>query len=271
MFSLDRIQDPAQAPIAVGMVTFALIVATFPVLKMIGWWMDGGAEPGIAMVSIFMYFVLIAMMTASPAWLAVLIFVLICASALLAPVMGKVSDKRQHRQIDDIRVQGWAAILERDPGNHAARIALAEVLRKRGDYDLAVQHMEWIIRQSPQMSLRVRPQMDAWIREKQRIGAPKPIICHECHAENPSWVTECETCGAQFGTRAGMAHGIRLAGGPKAVIRTWIVASGSIIAVILFFGFLPIEYATPLAVATLMVGFWLFLRWVGGDLGTVAN
>jgi hypothetical protein len=253
------------------MVTFALIIASIPVIKMIGWWMEGGAEPFLAILSIFMYFVLIAMMMAAPAWLAALIFGLICLSAIAAPLMGKVSDKRQHKQIDDVRVQGWSAILERDPMNHAARIALAEVLRKRGDIDLAVQHMEWIIAQSPKMALRVRPQMDVWLREKARQTAPKPIICHECHAENPHWVTACDTCGAQFGTRAGMAHGIRLAGGPKAVVRMWVVASGSIIAVILFFGFLPIEYAAPLAVATLMVGVWLFLRWVGGDMGTVPS
>ena len=271
MFDLNRIQDPGHAVLTVGLVVVALIVSAFPVLKLIGWWMDGGAEPGLAILSIFMYFVLIAMMMAAPAWLAVLLFVLICSSALLAPVMGKVSDKRQHRQIDDVRVQGWAAILERDPGNHAARIALAEVLRKRGELDLAIQHLSWIIQKSPQMALRVRPQMDAWIREKDRIGAPKPIICHECHGENPHWVTACEMCGAQFGTRAGMAHGIRLAGGPKAVIRTWLIAAGSIIAVVLFFGFLPIEFAAPLAVATVIVGFWLFLRWVGGDLGTVGT
>jgi hypothetical protein len=62
-----------------------------------------------------------------------------------------------------------------------------------------------------------------------------------------------------------------MAGGPKAVVRTWVLASGSIIAIILFFGFLPIAYAAPLAVATVIVGFWLFLRWVGGDLGTATS
>src|SRR2546421_713921 len=151
MFSLDRIHDPAQGVLTVGLVTMGLVVASLPVLKMVGWWLDGGAEPWAAMLSIFMYFVLIAMMMAAPAWLALLLFVLICSSAVAAPLMGNVSDKKQHRQIDDVRVQGWAGILERDPMNHAARIALAEVLHKRGEIDLAVQHMEWIIRQSPQM------------------------------------------------------------------------------------------------------------------------
>ena len=271
MFSLEYIKDPGHAVLTVGLVTTALIIAAIPAIKMVGWWLDGGAEPWMAITSIFMYIVLIATMVAVPAWLAFLIFALICISAVAAPLLGKVSDKKQHQKIDDIRVQGWGAILERDPMNHAARIALAEVLHKRGALDLAIQHMEWIIRQSPQMSLRVRPTMDGWIREKDRMGAPKPIICHECHGENPHWVTECELCGAQFGARAGFAQGIRLAGGPQAVIRTWIVTAGSIIAVVLFFGFLPIEYAAPLALATIMVGFWLFLRWVGGDLGTVSN
>ena len=271
MFDLSRFQDPTMVPIIVGMVTVALIVSSIPMIRMVGWWMDGGAEPGLAVLSIFMYFVLIAMMTASPAWLAILIFALICVSAAAAPILGKVSDKKQHRKIDDVRVQGWGAILERDPMNHAARIALAEVLHKRGEFDLAIEHLAWIIRQSPQMSLRVRPTMDSWIREKDRQGAPKPIICHECHGENPHWVTECEMCGALFGTRAGFTQGIRLAGGPQAVVRMWIVVAGSIIGMLLFFGFLPIEYAAPLALATLIVGVWLFLRWVGGDMGAVTN
>src|SRR5205085_12241162 len=134
---------------------------------------------------IFMYFVLIIMAASAPAALAMLIFVIILVSAILAPVFGKASDHVQLARIESNRMEQYARALEENPMNPAARIALAECLYKRGEVEHAIEHMTWTLGQFPSMSMRVRPQLESWKRERERVGVPQPIFCHECLAENP--------------------------------------------------------------------------------------
>lgn len=271
MFSLDRIHDPGSAFIAVGMSVVALIIASVPMIKMIGWWADGGVEPLMAMLSIAMYLILIVFMAAAPAVIAVLIFIIILVSAICAPIFGQVSDQVQHQKIDNERMNSYARALEENPMNAAARIAMAEALYKKGQADLAIEHMEWTLQQFPALSMRIRPQLDGWKREKQRIGVAQPIYCHICRAENHPECTSCMECGAPFGTRAGINFAMLKDGGPKVVIRAWITTASVIILACAMLAVMPIQFAAPIILATTIVAFWLFLRWLGGDMGTIGD
>ena len=271
MFSLDRVHDPGTAIFTVGFVVAALIVASFPVVKMIGWWIDGGAEPLLALVSIMLYFALIGFAMAAPPVIAGIIFVIIVISAVATPVMGQVSDRVQLQRMEDRRLEQYARVLEGDPLNAPARMGLADCLYKKGEIDQAIEHMSWTLERFPTLGFSIKPKLDSWMREKDRQGIARNIFCHLCQCENAYNATHCYECGAPFGTRTGISAEVWRRGGPKAVIRGWIVTSVSVILVLFMFAYMPIELAAPLAVATLIVAFWLFLRWLGGDMGTIGD
>jgi hypothetical protein len=94
-------------------------------------------------------------------------------------------------------------------------------------------------------------------------------------AENPWNATQCYQCGAMFGTSASIRQRVEQEGGPKRVIRGWVVTA-AVINFIFFSIFylshvLPIEIIGVLIISSVIVGTWLFLRWVGGDMGTVGE
>jgi len=271
MFSLDRLHDPGTAIGTVGLSVMALIVASYPIIKMIGWWMDGGAELLLAIISIFMYLTLVAFTMAAPAGIAILIFVIIVVSAIAAPIYGQMSEQVQHNRIDNDRLTAYARALEENPMNAAARMALAEALYKKGQMDLAIEHMEWTLQQFPALGMRIRPELDSWKRDRQRIGVAQPIFCHRCQGENHPESTSCVECGAPFGTRAGMNYALAREGGPKVVIRAWITTATVLILAITLLAVIPIQYAAPIILASVIVGAWLFLRWASGDMGTVGD
>src|SRR5258706_12741781 len=115
MFSLDRIHDPGTAIISVGICVTALLVASYPVIKMIGWWIEGGAEPLLAMVSILLYMTLVAFAMAAPPAVAGLILFVIVVSAIATPIFGTVNDRVQLQRMDDHRMEAYARVLDGDP------------------------------------------------------------------------------------------------------------------------------------------------------------
>src|SRR5260370_42512561 len=131
MFSLDRIHDPGTAIISVGICVTALLVASYPVIKMIGWWIDGGAEPLLAMVSIMLYMTLVAFAMAAAPGVAGLILGIIIISAIATPLVCQVSDRSQLQRMDNHKMASFARVLEGDPLNAPARMGLAECLHKR--------------------------------------------------------------------------------------------------------------------------------------------
>lgn len=257
--------------IVVALGVGALIVASYPVIRMIGWWIDGGAEPVLAMLSIVLYLVLVASAMAAPPGVAALIFLVILASAVLTPIIGQAHEQAQLKTMDNQAMDRFAQALERNPHDAPARIALAELLHKRGERDQAIKHLTWTLQAFPSLSMRIRPQLDSWRREKEREDTVPPVICHICHAENAWNAVSCENCGAAFGTRAGVRQQVASQGGPRMLIRGWIVTATALFVVCFLFLYTPAIIAGPIAIATLIAAVWLFLRWVGGDMGTIGD
>lgn len=264
-----------EAVIAGSLIVGALIIASYPVIKLVGWIADGGVEPGAAIVGIFLYLGLVGMVMGAPTAGKVVLLLIILVSAVLMPLLGRMSDDLQHKQMADQTYNNLAAAVDRDPMNAPARMELARVLRKRGELDLAIQHMEWTLHHFPRLDFRVKTELDTWKRERERIGVPQPLFCHRCSAENPWNATQCCQCGAMFGTSASIRQRVEQEGGPKRVIRGWVVTATviNIIFLSLFYlpHYLPIEVIGVLIISSVIVGAWLFLRWVGGDMGTVGE
>ena len=260
-----------EAMMGVFLVVAALIVASVPVYKLVGWWVEGAVEPILAAVGIALYISLIGGVMGAPSAIKIVLVVILVVSAALTPIFGQVSDKVQIDRMAEQKIHSFSRVLEADPRNFPARMALAEALYKKGQLDTAIEHMQWTLEQSPKLSMRIRPQLESWKREKERVGAPQLIMCHLCYAENLPGSLRCEQCGAEFGTRAGMEQRIWREGGPKVVLRAWITTSLAVIIACGIFLYLPSIIAGPLIVATMIVSFFLFLKWAGGDMGTVGD
>ncbi len=269
MLSAEAAGGTGGAFINVGLAVMCLIAASYPVWRLIGWWIDGGAEPLAAMLSICLYMMLVVAAMVAPMGIGLIIFGVIVVSAIVAPFIGQAAENVGNQRIEDEHLAAYVQALEADPMDPVARIALAEALYKRGEAAQAVEHMTWTLEHFPRLSTRIKPQLDAWNRDIARGDTMPWVFCHICHAENVAGAEKCISCGAAFGTRSGVRQRIRIEGGPKVVIRGWIVTASTLCVILFSLLFLPIIVSGPIILGALIVGAFLFLRWVGGDMGVV--
>ena len=256
------------------LVGLALVLASFPVIRLLNWWSDGSVEGSHAILAGFFYLALVAAMFGSPTIVRALILLLIAGSAIAMPAIARSTDRAANRAMDDERLAGYVRALEANPDDPGARLAVADELAKRGDFAQAIEHGEWVLRQHPRLSSTVRLRVEDWKRQIELSALPALTYCHHCHAENRADATECSSCGAAFGTTAGVLQRIAQEGGPKAVLRGWLVLAGTLTFISFFLMLLPglpILISGPVIVAAVIVAAWIFLRWVGGDLGQPAD
>src|SRR5512140_2661568 len=147
---------------AVCLLAGAFIIMSYPVVKIIGWWLEGGIEPLHAILAIGLYMALAISVVVAPSGLKIVVLILLLISAVMLPVFGEVSDRVQNKAINDNRIQSYARALEENPMNAAARIALAEELYKRGEREQAEEHMRWTLQQFPGLAGRINPVLETW-------------------------------------------------------------------------------------------------------------
>jgi hypothetical protein len=257
----------------VYVIALCLIVASIPVIKLVGWIVEGAVDPAMGGLGIAMYVALIAGVMGAPSALKIVLIVVLILSACLMPVIGSVSDTVKLKAMENDEIARCSEVLQRDPNNAPARMGLARALYRNGRLEEAIEHADWLLTAFPGLSPRMKPELDTWKRERDRGGVPDIVICHRCHAENAAVMTHCFQCGAAFGTKAGLHQEIWRRGGPAVVVRGWLVTA--FVVTLCAFAwtvlprFVPIPVLGVLTIASVMVGAWLFLRWVGGDLGQV--
>lgn len=248
-----------------------LVIAAIPAVRLVHMAIDGQLEFGQVLIALFLYMVLIVAVATGPSAVKIGALLLIIFSAVMMPVLSKASAERDLHRIDEERLQAYVAALERNPRDPVARIALAEELAKRGDLAQAIEHLEWTLAEYPKLSMQHQATLDSWKRELRTEETPQTIFCHICHAEQPANATQCSECGAYFGTVSEMRRRIRIEGGPKTILRGWIIGVPLFLIAAFVVLELPAIVAAPIVLASLIVGAWLFLRWVGGDLGRSAE
>lgn len=257
------------------LIPLGLVIAAYPLLQIIRWWIDGEIEPGVAVGAIFLYIVLIASVMAGPSPLKLAVLVVLILSTLAMPAMTAIVASRQNQRMEDDRVRAFTTVLERNPMDAVARVALAEELARRERIDEAIEQMEWVLQRFPRLQGSHGYQLESWRRARDRRGMPEPIFCHMCNAENPGDAVLCATCGAMFGTKTGMVQKVWRDGGPRRVLRAWLVTSGALTSAAFLLTvaphFLPIEVIGILVIATVLVAAFLFLRWVGGEIGVAED
>jgi len=257
----------AGAFFGVPLAALALIIAAIPVIRLVHLAIDGQLDVGLVIAGGFLYIALVVSVAAGPSAVKVGALVLILVSAVLFPFFSGVSADVENKRMDDARMQAYAAALERNPADPVARIALAEELEKRGDVDQAIEHLGWTLREFPKLSIQHQATLEAWKREVARRGVPQTFFCHMCHAEQLPGATMCSECGAMFGTMDGVRQRVIREGGPRVILRAWIIGVPVIMLALFLLLELPSIIAGPIILASVCVGAWLFLRWVGGDIG----
>ena len=244
-----------------------LIMSAVPLIQLTRLWIDGGIDPFVGLVTLCLYIVMLIAMVTAPPPLNILVFIIMLITAIGSPWFRQVCENRENSQINEKELDQLICALADDPMNGAVRISLAKRLYSMGRLEAAIEQMEWLLNEFPGMSGRFRPQLETWRREKARQGKLSFLICHQCNAENNPQATECEVCGVSFGMRSGILQRIHSEGGALFVIRGWLITVFTVIVITCLFLFLPIIYSAPLLLAAITVSAYLFLRWVGSDLG----
>lgn len=253
--------------VGASLVILALIVAAVPVVRLVHLALDGQLDFGQVLMGIVMYVGLLAMVVGGPTPMKIVALLLIIASAVLIPLVSGMGEVWALRRMDDERFEAYARALERNPMDPVARIALARELYKRGDVRQAVEHLEWTLQQYPRLAVHHQTDLDNWKRELGDEPGPAFIYCHICHAEAEPEAQFCPQCGAPFGTLASVQQSIRREGGIVRVVRGWIIGVPAIMLGLFVLLELPAIVAAPIIIAILAVAAWLFLKWVGGEIG----
>ncbi|NLI00623.1 MAG: hypothetical protein GX446_14145 [Chthonomonadales bacterium] len=255
----------------VPLVVFALILSAIPVIKLIHWAIDGEIEGGLVAVALVLYLGLLVSVMAGPNVVKIVALVLILGGALAFPLLGSAASAKQVEQMSDERLRSYVIALESNPNDPVARIALAQELEKRGDVEQAIEHLEWVLKEHPRLAFQHQRTLESWKRQLERRDTPDFFYCHMCHAEQLPGATHCAQCGAAFGTAEGMRERLYREGGPKAVIRGFVVTVLVVGLGTLALLELPSIVAGPIILGALIVGAVLFLGWVGGDIGKPAD
>ena len=268
MLNPAHISNAGDAIMAVMALVACVIVGSYPVIRIMGWWSEGTVEGGVAFIGILTFVGLLISAVMMPPVLAFTAIGLILLASAVLPIMSKFSDQRQLNQMEEDKYDKFASVLEKEPMDFPARLGLAEALHKRGQLKEAIEQLEWVLAAAPSLGLRIKPQLESWKRELGRVGQMALIFCHKCRAENPPMATHCIECHTAFGTRKGIKQGMDYDGGPVTIIRGWVVGS-SMVLIVMFVVFcqLPSIVAGPIILGSIIVAIWLFLRWVGGDMG----
>ena len=90
-----------EAMITVCLIVAALVVASYPVIKFIGMWMEGEVEGAHAGFGILLYICLIAGVMGAPGPGKVILVLFIVASAVMLPTFMQVSDTIQINRMED--------------------------------------------------------------------------------------------------------------------------------------------------------------------------
>ncbi len=181
--------------------------------------------------------------------------------------LGKFADKNETRNYHSAEFERLKRIVETDPSNSGTRVQYAEKLIEAGDLEGGIHQFRTAIGNSPQ-----NPFAESWKRklkhalETQEImqrdgrvaGFNEWRVCRKCQAKVGLSDKTCPKCGEilQMGTvewlqSDGVARDIWKESWPIALV---LIIAAAVLSV------LPTEWKATIIIASLCVGFWLFLR-----------
>ena len=179
--------------------------------------------------------------------------------------------KRPHNY--EQNVERFRFALAQDPANPAAHVALAQIHWQAEELPLAIHHWRMAINASPDGPLtqgwksQLKKALELQARHEQGLkgdGFADFKVCHRCQKDIPTRVRTCPEC--HNAVEMTFFEWLGKKENALDVARTAAPFVLVLSIVVLVMGQMPLEYKACIAMATVIVGAWYFLRGLGGTI-----
>lgn len=244
--------------LAVPLLAILGVLSAIPLLQIYHWWAEGEIFTGTALWMAVGYLMLMFFFFGpSPLALKPLILVFLVVLGVGFLLFNQFEQSRIAQQIEQEREARAREMIERDPENASAYVALAESLWRQHRYEEAINTLRSAIQISPKTTQEETRLLRRWEDEFQ--GMIQDIaICPECRQESPRRLKVCRFCGCPFSFGGHLLWGLRLVG-PEA-LREALIAFLPISLLIFLAGFFP-SFGKTLANLSMLalLGWFLWL------------
>lgn len=254
---------------AIFLFAVGALLAGYPVYRFVGWWVEGSIAGGELVVFLFTYIGVMGLllMSGSP-WLAFMALLLLVSGIAITPWLGEMFNRRALRKIEEEEMYRARDALAANPDNHIARTVLADRLYRLGRLDEAIEHLEFVVENSPGLARLERGKLQSWKRE-QSLARRNLVLCPMCGAENPGEARRCVQCGSPIETVSALKEWAVQEQVVQKVLRLWLIVMVILTLLGFVFYLLPLEMQGLVCIAALVVGAWYFLNRFGSWKQTV--
>jgi hypothetical protein len=176
---------------------FCLMVAAYPIYRVISMWFDKALESHEAVLyvgTLLMLMLGIIVAWGTPLGWLLLISLLVCCLGL--PLLNRIADRAALRRMEDEDIHKFTRSLEKQPKNTYYRERLARIFLGRKQYDVALAQMKEARAVEPLD--RNLEKLEQRIQTEQRRAVERLKVCPKCSTENHQEASACVHCGFLF-------------------------------------------------------------------------
>lgn len=228
---------------------------------------DQSLDTGVALVGILTVFVCLglAWRLQGTIWMFVILIALL-GGCMVLPYLGAAGTRREMHAMDNEDIAKYQAALQHDPNNASACGFLGDAYFKQGRYELAIPAYEKAIRLRPgtEQSVRWQRRLQDAQQAKGGVSGHSQLnfaVCHGCQRDVPAQAMVCPRCGTTL--QMGMLQWLAKPEIYRDVMRATVGAMLFLIILTAVLSALPLEVKACVAMATVIVGAYYFLRGIG--------
>lgn len=181
----------------VSVMVLCLMVAAYPVYRLLALWFDRAISTAEAIIYItLLVFLVVGIMATLGSPLGYVLIAAFVASCVGVPVLNRLADQASLRRMEDQDITEFRMTLVHQPGNKYAHERLARIYWRRRQYDEALTHVEAVLKEDPkEPTFRVLKER---LETDRRRAITKAKVCPKCFVENPPDAAACLECGFAF-------------------------------------------------------------------------
>jgi ribosomal protein L40E len=180
-----------------SMLVMALLIACYPIWRIVALWFDRALPTGEAVISlsvlVFLILGIIATAGTPISFVLLLALIVICCGV---PLLNRLADHMALRRMADQDLRDYRLTVTRQPGNAYARERLARIYLDRKQYEEALEHVNAVLERDAKdpkfIGLKDR------VETEKRRHLTRAKVCPKCTAENPPEAGACMECGFRF-------------------------------------------------------------------------
>ena len=200
-----------QAATLVGKIIFCTLVSFAAAFLIVSAWFDrkiNGAEASVLLLGVLAIEMVGMWLSSRGGPGMLLLAVIILGIPLLFYVMAKTADRRLVRSFDDEDMAKYQAAIDLDPKNVAAHSLLADLYRRQGRLEEAIEEYKAAL----QLDRRLNAER-YWVQRLEaqlESQARKEITCPRCNTARPGDAEVCPECGRVYSTVEKSMHAVRM-------------------------------------------------------------